>query len=113
MWAKKANESKPLMTCRNGIEDIETGVVWYLRDEPGGGLLIGQAVSGMEAARAWPGLRCGTWEPVAARPRAASGAVVACGWSSGARTPSSRSARGRVVMRGTGADLTVVAMKAL
>ena len=60
----------------------------------------------MKVARAWSGLLCGTREPVAPIGRPASGAVLACGWSSGARTPSSRSARGRVVMRGTGADLT-------
>jgi hypothetical protein len=40
-----------------------------------------QAVSGMKAARAWSGLRCGTCEPVVPRSRAASGAVVACGRS--------------------------------
>ena len=49
------------------------------RDEPGGCLLIGQVRSGMKVARAWFGLRCGTCEPVVPRPRAASGAVVACG----------------------------------
>jgi hypothetical protein len=84
------------------------------REEPGGCLLIGQV-----------GVRHGWWrerglgscaELGNLSPRwdgLASGAVVACGWSSGARTPSSRSVRGRVVMRGTGADLTVVAMKVL
>jgi hypothetical protein len=46
-----------------------------------GALLTGQVVSGMEVARAWPGLRCGTCEAVVPRPRAASGAVVACGRS--------------------------------
>lgn len=34
------------------VGDIETGVVQRSRDEPGGCPLIGQAVSGMEAARA-------------------------------------------------------------
>jgi len=75
VWAKKASESDPLMTCRNRIGDIETGPGMSARDEPGGCLLTGQAVSGMEVARAWSGLRCGTWEPVVPRPRAASGAV--------------------------------------
>ena len=42
-------------------------------------LPTGQAVSGMEVARAWSGLRCGTCEPVVPRPRAASGAARACG----------------------------------
>ena len=113
VWAKKANVSEPLITRRNGKDDIETGAEPEPWDEPGGCLLIGQVVSGVEAARAWSGLRCGTWEPVVPRPRAASGAGLACGRLAEARTPSSRSARGRVVMRGTGADLTVVAVKAL
>jgi hypothetical protein len=33
-------------------DDIETGAVKWSRDEPGGSPCIGQAVSGMEAARA-------------------------------------------------------------
>ena len=66
---------------KTSLDDIETGGVNRPRDEPGGCLLIGQAVSGMEVARAWSGLWCGTWEPVVPRPRAASGAVVARGRS--------------------------------
>lgn len=51
MWAKKTSESDPLMTCRKaGIDDIETGLDEMAREEPGGSLLIGQAVSGMEVA---------------------------------------------------------------
>ena len=113
VWITKASESEPLMRRRKRIGDIETGVESLLRDELGGCLLIGQAVSGVKVARAWSGLSCGTREPVAPMGRPASGAVLSCGWSSGARTPSSRSVRGRVVMRGTGADLTVVAVKVL
>jgi hypothetical protein len=79
VWAKKASVSELLMTCRNLLDEIETGSGGPARDEPGGCLLIGQVVSGMEAARAWSGLRCGTCEPVVPRPWAASGAVVACG----------------------------------
>jgi len=81
VWAKKASVSDPLMTCRNLLDDIETGSGGPARDEPGGCLLIGQVVSGMEVARAWSGLRCGTCEPVVPRSWAASGAVVACGRS--------------------------------
>jgi len=51
-----------------GLDDIETGVGNWLRDEPGGSLLTGQVVSGMKVARAWSGLRCGTWEPVVSAP---------------------------------------------
>ena len=79
MWVKKASVSDLLMTCRNHLDEIETGSGGPARDEPGGCLLIGQVVSGMEVARAWPGLWCGTCEPVVPRSRAASGAVVACG----------------------------------
>jgi hypothetical protein len=46
----ETNASEPLMTCRNDLGGIETGVVSELRDEPGGCLLIGQVVSGMEVA---------------------------------------------------------------
>jgi hypothetical protein len=81
VWAKKASASDPLMTCRRPLDDIETGEGNRSRDEPGGSLPTGQAVSGMKVARAWSGLRCGTWEPVVPRPRAASGAVWACGCS--------------------------------
>jgi hypothetical protein len=63
----KANESKPLMTCRNALDDIETGYASLSRDEPGGRLFIDQAVSGMEAARAWVRLLDRTWEPVVPR----------------------------------------------
>ena len=75
VWITKASASEPLMTCRKTIGGIETGDALRPRDEPGGCLPIGQAVSGIEVARAWSGLLCGTCEPVAPRPRAASGAV--------------------------------------
>ena len=111
--SRRRAKAIPLMKCRKRIDGVETGVASLPRDESGGSLLTGQVASGIEVARAWSGLLCGTREPVAPMGRPASGAVLSCGRSSGARTPSSRSARGRVVMRGTGADLTVVAMKAL
>ena len=63
----KANESKPLMACRKARGDIKTGYVSLSREEPGGCLLIGQVVSGMEAARAWVRLLDRTWEPVVLR----------------------------------------------
>jgi hypothetical protein len=101
------------MKCRKRMDGIKTGVESLLRDQPGGSLLTGQVVPGTKVARAWSWLSCGTREPVAPRPRAACGARSGPRSFVEARTPSSRSARGRVVMRGTGADLTVVAMKAL
>jgi hypothetical protein len=60
----KANESKPQMTCRNALDDIKTKLAFLAWDEPGGCLFIDQVVSGMDAARAWVRLLCGTWEPV-------------------------------------------------
>jgi hypothetical protein len=64
---------------KRSTDDIETRPERTAWDEPGGSLPTGQAVSGMEVARAWSGLRCGTCEPVVPRPRAASGAVLARG----------------------------------
>src|SRR5450631_1537078 len=112
--SRRRAKAIPPLKCRKRIGDIQNrgrvvapGRVWREpADWPGG-------CPAWMVARAWSGLLCGTREPVAPMGRPASGAVLACGWSSGARTPSSRSARGKVVMRGTGADLTVVAVKAL
>jgi hypothetical protein len=101
------------MTCRKSTDGVETGVDKVPRDEPGGGLLTGQAVSGMKVARARFGLRCGTREPVVPRPRAASGAVLAHGRSWKRDPQAAETARGRVAMRDTGADRPVVAVKAL
>lgn len=42
------------------LDDIKTGEVMLLRDEPIGNLLTGWAVSGIEMARARFGLLCGT-----------------------------------------------------
>jgi hypothetical protein len=47
---RKTNESEPLMKCREVGNDIETGVSMQSRDEAGGCPLIGQSVSGMQAA---------------------------------------------------------------
>jgi len=79
VWITKASASEPLMKRRKQIGGIETGGAFGPRDEPGGCLLTGQAVSGVEVARAWSGLLCGTCEPVVPRPRAASGAASAHG----------------------------------
>ena len=48
----KASASEPLLTCRKITGDIETGASNRFRDESGGCPCIGQAVSGMEVARA-------------------------------------------------------------
>lgn len=76
------------------MDGIETGVELLPRDEPGGCLLTGQVVSGVKVARAWSGLSCGTREPVAPRPRAASGASSGRRLLVEARTPSSGNCEG-------------------
>jgi len=48
----KASVSEPLRKRRNKLDDIETGEIKSLRDEPGGCPLTGQAMSGVKAARA-------------------------------------------------------------
>jgi hypothetical protein len=50
---RKASESEPLTKRRKTTDDIKTGVCAFLRDEPGGCPLTGQAMSGVKAARAW------------------------------------------------------------
>ena len=98
------------MTRRKRSDDIKTGVESLPRDEPGGDLLTAQAVSGMKVARAWLRLWHGTWEPVVPIPSGRSLGRESPGWRE--REPqAAETARGRVPMRGTGADRPVVAMK--
>jgi hypothetical protein len=47
---KKTNASEPLRTCRNYIDDVETGRDPLAREESGRNLPTAQAASGMEAA---------------------------------------------------------------
>ncbi len=63
VWITKASVSEPLMKRRKEMDGIETRASFVSWDESGGCLLIGQAVSGVEVARAWSGLSCGTCEP--------------------------------------------------
>jgi len=93
--AEKANESKPLMTCRKRIDDIKTGRESFFWDEPGGDLPTAQAVSGIKAARAQFRLWCGTCEPVAPIPiRPFTWACAATRPARG-RTPSRRNGKGQ------------------
>jgi hypothetical protein len=62
VWIEKANASKPLMRRRNDSGGIETGVLLKSRDESGGCLFLGLAVSGVQVARARSWLWHGTWE---------------------------------------------------
>ena len=47
-------------SVESALDDIKTGEVMLLRDKPIGNLLTGWVVSGIEMARAWSGLLCGT-----------------------------------------------------
>jgi len=104
--AGKANESEPLLKRRKRTDVIETGVPLLPRDEPGGCLLTGQVVTGAEVARARSRHWHGTWEPVAP-------AVLAGCWTGRLKggPQAAESVRGRVPVRGTGADRLVVAVR--
>jgi hypothetical protein len=75
--AKKANACEPLMKCRKETVGVETGGSLGSRDESGGCLPTGQTASGIEAARAWFGILCGTC--VNLRPDGAAGQWSGCG----------------------------------
>ena len=78
-------------------------------DEPGSDLLTGQVASGIEVARAWLRLWCGTREPVVSN--AAVGLGERPARASKEEPQVAGTARGRVPTRGTGADRLVVATK--
>ena len=103
---EKANESKPLMTCRKRRDDIETRVALLPWDKPGGYLLTALAVSGTEVARARFRLQYETWESLApTRP-------VGCWtgrWKGGPQA--AETVRGRVPVRGREAGRLVVAVR--
>ena len=102
----KANVSEPLRKRRNHSGVIETGVCFPSRDEPGGYLFTALVVTGVKVARARFRHQHGTWEPVAL-------AVSAGCWTGRSKgaPQAADTARGRVPMRGTGADRLVVAAR--
>ena len=95
VWITKASESD---TTRESVESV------WMTSKPRSSRCLGMSLAGacrlarwcpaLEVARAWSGLSCGTREPVAPMGRPASGAVLSCGRSSGARTPSSGNCEG-------------------
>ena len=99
VWSGEASESKPLMTCRNSLDDVETGGAIFFRDKLGGGpedCLSGiRHVSGANPDQAL------VWNVRTCRPDA-KGDVRAA-----------KTARTRVPMRGTGAEQLVVGRKVL
>src|ERR1700733_12822564 len=98
------------MTCRKRIGGIKTGVESVPWDERGGNLPTAHVVPGMKAARAWLGLWHGTWEPVAPMLSASFNGLLSP-WSRKGGPQAAATARGRVPMRGTGADRLVLATK--
>ena len=104
--AGKANVSEPPLKRRKRSGVIETGVQSLPREEPGGCLLTGQVVTGVKVARARLRHWHGTWEPLAPMGLAGCWAGQPKGVPQAAET-----ARGRVPVRGRGADRLVVAVR--
>ena len=97
------------MKCRNNIDGIKTEERRYLGTSLGENLRTAQVVPGMEVARAWLRLWCGTREPVASN--AAVGLGERPARLSKGEPQAAETARGRVPMRGTGTDRLVLARK--
>ena len=87
---------------RNQGSVVALGRVWRVP------AFLARWLSGVEVARAWFGRWCGMWEPLASIWLAG----CWCGWREG-ELQAAESARGRVPMRGSGADRLVVAVKVL
>jgi hypothetical protein len=111
VWAKKASASEPLMTCRklqrgrrNRVWDLGLGSAWGIPAYCPGAV---RHEGGASLARA------SVWNTGTCRPAPAGGQWRSDGLRSRVegRSPSGRPARGRVPMRGTGADRLVVAMR--
>src|ERR1039457_5075484 len=107
--AEKANVSEPLMKRRKRSDDNpKPGSSCCPGKRLAGDCLLARWVSGAEVARSRFRLRCGTWVPLALMCPAACWRGRPKGEPQGAEY-----ARGRVPMRGRGADRLVVAMKVL
>src|SRR5215207_915548 len=97
------------MKCRKVVDGVKTEVCFCPRDEPGSDLLTAQVASGIEVARAWLRLCCGTWEPVVSNATLGLGERPAR--PSKGEPQVAETARGRVPTRDAGADCTVRATK--
>ena len=95
----EASESKPLMTCRNSLDDVKTGGAIFFRDKLRGGpedCLSGiRHVSGANPEQALVGN------------------VRTCRPDAKGDVQAAKPARTRVPMRGTGAEQSVVGLKVL
>jgi hypothetical protein len=83
VWIVKASEPKPLLKCRNAVEDVKTGMGKRSREKSERYLLTALAASGMKRARARSRLLYGRGEPVVLE------STPECGWGGG-RPPSGR-----------------------
>ena len=92
------------------MDDIKTEVAIQLRDESGRYLSTAQAVSGIQVARACFRLWYRTGEPVVSIALAGTKTYKVPSQQEG-EPQGAKTSRGRVPMRGTGTDRSVVAMK--
>ena len=92
------------------MDDIKTEVAIQLRDESGRYLSTAQVVSGIQVARACFRLCYRTWEPVVSIALAKTRIYLISSQQEG-ELQGAKSPRGRVPMRGTGADRPVGAVK--
>ena len=65
VWLRETSESKPPMTCRKRIDDVETGEMSLPRDKSGRWPDCGPDGIRHEGGVTWVWLMHGTWEPVA------------------------------------------------
>jgi hypothetical protein len=63
VWAKKVSDKRTNVSVEKFIDGVEIGVYFLPQDKSGSDLLIAQMAPGVELARAWSWLFCGTWEP--------------------------------------------------
>ena len=110
--AEKANASEPLLKCRKCVDGIETGVRILPRDESGGCLHSwsgGVRHEGGASSAQAPVRNVGTPRRDGDR----EGAVVLRSVGVKGDPQAAETARGRVPMRGRGADRLVVVVKLL
>ncbi len=97
------------MRCRKLEMASKPRFICGLGRNLGGDLRTAQVAPGIEVARAWLRLCCGTWEPVVSKATVGLGERPA--QPSKGDPQVAETARGRVPMRGTAADCLVVATK--
>ena len=107
--SRRRAKAIPLLRRRKRRDGIKTEASRYLGMSLGDNLPTAQMVPGIKVARAWLRLWCGTWEPVVSKVTLGLGERPVR--SSKGELQAAETARGRVPMRGTGADCPVVVTK--